>query len=118
MKTLNEILNSILFKFNRREMRYKIIIKDIEILLRLWCLERKKFEKNKFEKNIFPFFLFGKCLNIFQFGIIIQMTTHWWRTCGEYCQHIAHHHNIKPFEVAIHFTKALVPFAIGICYDH
>jgi hypothetical protein len=37
---------------------------------------------------------------------------------GEYCQHTTHHHDNKPFEVAIHPTKAPVPLAIGIRYDH
>jgi hypothetical protein len=46
------------------------------------------------------------------------VTDHWWRTCEEYCQHTAHHHDNKPFEVAIHPTKAPVPFTIGIRYDH
>jgi hypothetical protein len=31
---------------------------------------------------------------------------------------IAHHHDNKPFEVAIHPTKAPIPLAIGIRYDH
>jgi len=43
---------------------------------------------------------------------------HWWRACGEYYQHIAHHHNNESFEVAIHPTKAPIPLAIGIRYDN
>jgi hypothetical protein len=43
---------------------------------------------------------------------------HWWHACEEYCQHTTHHHDNKPFEVAIHPTKAQVPLTIGICYDH
>jgi len=42
---------------------------------------------------------------------------HWWRACGEYCQHTTHHHDNKPFEVAIHLIKAQVPLVIGIRYD-
>jgi hypothetical protein len=39
-------------------------------------------------------------------------------THAKHIQHTAHHHDNKPFEIAIHPTKAPVPLAIGICYDH
>jgi hypothetical protein len=48
----------------------------------------------------------------------ITLADHWWRACGEYCQHTAHHHNNESFEVAIHPTKAPIPLAIGIRYDN
>jgi hypothetical protein len=43
---------------------------------------------------------------------------HWWLACEEYFQHTMHHHDNKSFKVAIYPTKAPVPLAIGICYDH
>jgi len=49
---------------------------------------------------------------------IDRCADHWWRTCGEYCQHITHHHNNELFEVAIHPTKVPIPLAIGIRYDN
>jgi hypothetical protein len=42
---------------------------------------------------------------------------HWWRACGEYCQHTSHHHDNKLFKVSIHPTKVPITFAIGIHYD-
>jgi hypothetical protein len=53
------------------------------------------------------------------FGMEIDChVDHWWRTCGEYCEHTTHHHDNKPFKMVIHPTKVLVPLAIGIRYDH
>jgi hypothetical protein len=61
----------------------------------------------------------GTCLIIWCLAwklIVVQII--WWCACREYCQHTAHHHDNKPFEMAIHPTKALVSLAIAICYDH
>jgi hypothetical protein len=55
----------------------------------------------------------------FMFGTKIdRCADHWWRACGEYCQHTTHHHNNESFEMAIHPIKAPIPLAIGIRYDN
>jgi ATP-dependent exoDNAse (exonuclease V) alpha subunit len=40
-------------------------------------------------------------------------TNHWWRTCKEYCQHTAHHHDNKPFEVAFTVQKRQIPLQLA-----
>jgi hypothetical protein len=61
------------FKFNWREMRYKLMYKILKVYLGLWCWKEKKLSKDiAFKKTPFHSSLLENQLNIFQFVTIIQ----------------------------------------------